>query len=748
MGRSANCHRELANFFDKPCPQYKGMLMTVRWTRLLAAHACSLVAIVASQLFCVNVPAATDTTSSGELEEVVVTAQKRVENLQNVPIAATVVSEESLTQKGLFNIGDLAPLVPNLNIFMGDGHGTPEFTLRGIGSASYQRNSSSTVAIYLDEFVLDTPTTQVGQLFDLQRVEALAGPQGTLYGKNSTGGAINFITRRPDGTSESNGTVTVGRFGEINAQVAGQTAITDGLSLRLAFNRNYSDGYSFNPVTDQHTDGLDDWGARLGLVYKTDNLNVFWKMYADANYNAQLDSEVLGVNTDGTTRPDNTNGVTKFKYPTVYDVSYQAYGHINQHNYGTAVNADYSLGDYTLTSISGYVDSVHRAGNEFSGSPLPEASVPHSDVSSHQISQELRVTSPDVGALKWIAGANFFHKYLRTYSEYDLGLGFLPSIRETDIEHTTSYAGFIDGTLKLGGGFSLIGGVRLTHDEKEMFFFDPAFSFIGPFNKLGTASWTEPTYRGVLNYQLNDQTLVYLSYNHGYRSGSFDSGLKSSPSQLVPANPEFVNNYEAGAKTTLFDNHLRLSSAFYYMRFLDMQLDALATYPAAICCSIVNAGLSRIVGAELEATAVVHDNVDIHLEATGDEGKFLKFQNGTNNYDGVTLGRLPTYKIRVSPEYHVPFHGGDIFLAPDVTVTGTTRVSTLPDLYGRDVQRAYTIVDAQFGYRQPKWSVFGWVKNATNYRVLMSTDLEASLGYMDLIHGPPMSFGITVTARY
>ena len=685
---------------------------------------------------------------NAKLEEIVVTAQKRTESLQTVPVAVTALSASTMTQKGVTQIDDLAAFVPGLDVWSGNGGGIPRFTLRGIGTQTDNQDTDGSVVVYMDEFALETRTTQSGQLFDLARVEVLRGPQGTLYGKNSTGGAINFITRRPDGSTEADGTVSVGRFGEYDVSAGAQTALADNVSIRVAVNRNYSDGYGFDVTTNKHTDGMDDWGTRIGLRYKTDNLDAFLKVFADGLDSAQQDAQVLGVNTaDGSPRADNSNPITGFIASPVMDVFAQSFGLIHTHNNGVGLNLDYALGRLTLSSITGFVHSVSRVAEDVDVSPFRVADVPHYDISSEEVMQEVRLSSPSTDVLSWIAGSNFSHRTLHDDNVYDFSALGIPVTTQDFYQKDTSYAGYFDGTLKLGDQFSVVAGVRLTHDSKQRRIVSADDPFIGPFDVTNSHSWTVPTYRGVLNYQMDADTLFYLSYSHGYQAGAYDSEIITIPAQFNSVNPEYVENYEGGIKTTVFDQHLRLASAFYYTLFRDLQVAI--PPPGGVCCGIVNAGKARIIGVDLEGTAIFSDNFDVNFEATYSSSKYLQFTNGTQNYAGASLGYLPNYKIKLSPEYRVPVKDGNFFLAPDVSVVGKSRHNSTTDAFGRDIQKAYAMVNAQVGFRADRgYSIYVWIKNATDKRVLTQFSDTSSFGFDSLIYGPPRTFGITVTARY
>jgi len=697
------------------------------------------------------VTARADEDSDTGLQEIVVTAQKRSESLQTVPIAVTAIGSDALTQKGVTSLFDLPALVPNLNITSPEGNMDPEITLRGIGSASFNDNTETAVASYLDEFVLNPPSAKLGQLFDLERVEVLRGPQGTLYGKNSTGGAINFITRRPDGTTETDVTVTSARYGTYNLVVGAQTGLTDNLSARVSIQRNYSDGYSFNTLTDQRLNNTDDWAGRLGLRYKTDTVDAYLKIFAYHSDTNGLAYTPIGVNADGSPRADNSSPISGYIPPKNVDVMAAQPTFSNVRTHGATLNSDFKLGSLTLTSVTGYLGTNGEFAFDADGSPFNLVYDEHLSY-TQELTQELRLASPADARLLWIAGASFF--YQKQHIQFPVQIYFVPTLPLFDLfdyESTKSYAAFADGTFKVNDSIDLFAGVRVTNDHKS-FLQKNAFNLatLGPLDSLSAHTWTKPTERVGLNLHLGAATLVYASYNRGYRSGEYDAGFLTSPAQVgKPVNPEYVNNYEMGLKTTGLNNRLRVNGDVFYMQFVDQQVPI--TPPGGICCSLVNAGKARVYGFEVEGTAVVSPNLEVQLSGTVVNSRYLQFAPSPGvSYAGQTLGRAPNYQIRLAPEYHTGLGEGELFLAPEVNVTGRSRVQAGVDSYGRDIQRAYTIVNAQFGYRGPaqKYSAFIYVKNLTDKRYMTYFSNVGITAVDQIFYSPPLSYGITLMVKF
>ena len=245
--------------------------------------------------------------------------------------------------------------------------------------------------------------------------------------------------------------------------------------------------------------------------------------------------------------------------------------------------------------------------------------------------------------------------------------------------------------------------------------------------------------------------MAYVSYSRGYRAGAYNNGFVTKTIQLSSVNPEFVDNYEGGIKATLFDHKLRFALDGFYMQFRNEQLDAAPAVPAgtpSLCCTTINAGRSRIFGAELNGSALLTDRFSVNFEGNVLNAKFQNFQYSTTvNYAGADLGYAPKYKVVISPEYHLPAGTGYFFLAPDFTFSGESRLSTTPNTYKLDIQKPYQMIDGQFGYRWGNgFSVFAWMKDITDKRVL--TRFTGGYGYDELFYTPPRTFGVTVTGRY
>ncbi len=682
--------------------------------------------------------------------EIVVTAQRRSESLQNVPIAAVALTGANLAQRGVQDMRDLALVSPSLKIDTPFGNTAPKITLRGVGSGSFNLNTETTVALYVDELVMNPVSSKLGQLFDVDRVEVLRGPQGTLYGKNSTGGAVNYITRKPDGTTAADASLTVARYGEYSIQAGAQTGLTDALSVRIAANRRYRDGYQHNNFTGRRVKDHDDWGGRITLRYDGGAIDASLKLFADRSRTDAFFINTYGVNADGSSTANGTNPITGFTpSPDIDSVSFDHRPRSDVDNRGVALNLEATLGELTLTSVSGYLRSIGHISQDQDGSPV-DAVATEFNSKADEYSQEIRLASDPGQPLNWIVGASAFHQDLRLNDAFLLPLFGLPPVVLDTREKTTSFAAFADTTWKLDDRISLIGGIRITTDKKS-FRHATGFSLIGPFDIARSRRWTEPSYRVGINYQAAPSTLLYLSYNRGYRSGAFDVGFPTTTEQFEAANPEFVDAFEGGIKTALFDRRLRLAADVFYEIFKDQQLLIQRSDPGSICCSLVNAGKSRIYGFELDGTARIASNVDLTIQGSVIRSKYLEFMSGPIDYSGTQLANVPRYQLRLAPEVRLPLASGDLFVSPDVQFTGRQRAAEAGvDPFGRDIQESYVRINGQLGYRDggDRFSAFVFVRNATNKRYKLDFARFTAFGYNQVTWSEPRSWGLTVTGRF
>lgn len=687
--------------------------------------------------------------SNTELNDIVVTAQRRQESLQKVPIAAIAETGAQLTRRNVRDLTDLSIISPSLKIDTPYGNTAPKITLRGVGSGSFNLNTETTVALYLDEFVLNPVSAKLGQLFDIDRVEVLRGPQGTLYGKNSTGGAINYITNRPDGTTEADLAATVARFGEYDITGGVQAPITDDLSARVSFNRRYREGYQYNSFLHTRVKDHDDWGGRIGLRYKTEAIDAYLKVFADRSHTDGYLIPTYGVNADGSSTATGVNPLTGLT-PTgnIDDIGSDVKPRGDVDNVGATLNLDVDLGGVKLSSISGYLHSVNHIFADQDGSPASVA-IADFNLNADEVSQELRLSSNTTSAFNWIAGASFFHQDEKLNDSFILPLLGLPPIVLITHEKTTSFAGFIDATYHFNRQFSLVGGIRLTTDKKDFHHQSP-FSLIGPFDVTEAKRWTRPTYRAGINFQIDPSTLLYASYNHGYRSGAFDIGFPSTTEQFKPANPEYVDSFEGGVKATLFDRHLRIAADVFYQKFKDQQLLIQRSDPGSICCSLVNAGKSKIYGFEFDGSAKLADNFDVNFQGSVLRSKYIDFRSGPINYSGQTLANIPSYQFRIQPELKVNYGAGHFFISPDLQFTGREHVSTTSDPFGRDTQNKYVLLNGQVGYQfdNSRYGAFLWIRNATNKRYKTDAAQFAVFGLNQVLYAEPRTYGLTVTGHF
>lgn len=618
------------------------------------------------------------------IEEIVVTAQKRSESVQRAPLAITAVSGDSLRSAGITSVDAVASSVPSLQL--GQTYGSANVSLRGISLNAVNWGVEGSIAFHQDGVFIQRPAAVLAGFYDIQRVEVLRGPQGTLYGRNATGGAINLITADPTSSTGGYFQATVGS----EEHFAGEGAIggpliagSDVLEYRLAFRVNHHNGYGRNEFTGGEVDNADDQGIRFKLAIKPgDRFNAL--ITGDYSHSKDRQTPHYGGTPFGAAPwgvelplPDGTSLPLGGELPiSVRNISSDLDPSHRATFWGITAKLDYDLGFGGLKSITAYRRSRNRTVGDLDQTSVYIASRTLLADNSKQFSQEFQL-SGHTDSSDWLAGLFYYH-------ETDQGNNNIPwnniilnvfgvpvpapgSITQGYFDgsqiQTDAYAAFGQYTRHLGSGVSVTVGARYSIERKSAINqgafdlatpYDPAVGIITPTEAAGTLQiqcgaglttigFANPddcipskvfrsfTPKVGFEYQLNPSTLLYASFSKGFKSGTYNLG---SPQR--PVNPEKVTDYELGVKSTLLDGKLRANIAGFYYDYKDLQVNRV------VVTSVVleNAASAEIYGLEAELIAKPIPQLQFDFSGSYLHARFQHFISGDSlrpQGDGVTV---------------------------------------------------------------------------------------------------------------
>lgn len=495
--------------------------------------------------------------SASTLEQITVTAQKFKQSEQQVPIAISAFNADELERRQVFNLQDVKYLVPNLYLEANlSNAGTPKIFMRGIGQANSAFSFDSPVGIYVDDVYYPKEVGSMVDFFDIDRIEVLRGPQGTIYGRNSSIGAIRIITKAPPlETADAIGDVTFGSEHERDARVAvGLPLIQDKVGFRIAFNSKYNDGFQTDTVNGDRADSADSNAVRAQLLTKVnDNLSVTIRGdYLRDNSRPAVAANFLN------------NDLSTLQYQSERSYS-QGTAQSWLETFGSSVTVDWSLGGEKLTSISAWRGVNTRNAFDSDGTLQASFEVPHSDLNDRSITQEVFVTGPRLGSLpvNWVGGVFYLHE--ATGYLWSLQI-FAPPSAQDFTQKVDSLAGYFQGTYHLTDKLAATAGGRYTTEHKDFdvvsHLADGSFDFSYSNHHLVT---DRATWRAALNYQLRSAVMLYASAATGFRSG----GLNGNATDLADVTggafqPEDTLMYEAGVKSEFLEHRLRVNADYYY----------------------------------------------------------------------------------------------------------------------------------------------------------------------------------------
>ncbi|WP_153114784.1 TonB-dependent receptor [Rhodocyclus tenuis] len=666
-------------------------------------------------------------TEATTLEKVVVTAQKREESAQDVGVAITVLSGEELQARGISNVNQLQNEVPSLEVEPAFGSGQAQFRIRGIGFQDYGPNNSSAVGVYVDEVSYGFPVQTQGLLFDLERVEVLRGPQGTLYGKNTTGGAINFLTRKP--TKEFEGGVSVGYSSYDTKTVQGFLSgpISESLRGRFSFATEQGGAWQHNRETGEKLGAKDisairgqleldvtrDLRVNLTASYGQDKSDAqgLYLFTARPNYGYAADSDRTATGWGRTAAFSNLIGVSQSQKPSRDN---------DATNVTLAVNWD--LDAVKLTSITGGQKFNRRELADWDGTSINHADVYWKDDASI-FSQEFRLASNKTSDLNWVLGAYYAKEKLDEdwYTDFTRDYGVITRTKYKQDSETQALFGQLD--YKLTQNWKGIIGVRQEHEKRTVSDFSTSTTPVQAWASIAdaSASLSSNSTSGKLGleYQLDKNALIYGSVSRGIKSGGITTHNTFNALALTPFEPETLLAYETGFKADL-SNNLRVNAAVFHYDYHNQQFQDVTTSPSgALIGKIINIKSSAVDGGEVELSWVPLSGLTV-TQSLG--YKHATFRDFNSPLLGNLSGKdqfLPKLSYGGSVAYAWAAAGYRLKLAGDYSYHDTYKswLNLLnPD--GGNVYdiKSYWLANARFEVTQvgAPWQLSFWVRNLFN----------------------------------
>ncbi len=694
----------------------------------------------------------------GALADIVVTAEKREGSVQRTALAITAIGGEALRAQAINSVENLAPSLPNVNF--GKNVGFARIAIRGVGLDTTVIGQEGRVAYHADGIYISRPTAAIATFFDVNRVEVVRGPQGTLYGRNATAGAINVITNDPETGMHGYGKVTVGNYGLIQSESA-ITGGDDRLAVRIALQTVDRGGYGHNLALGEDIDNEHTFALRSKIRFAP---SPSFDIVLSGDYSREKDQafvyHYLGVGSPGLLPLGQLLGGTLPANPRDTQSDVPQYNMREFYGFGAVANAD--LGFAKLTSVTGYRHSFTDYRTDADGTSAVTETF-HILERAHQFSQELRLAG-DVGPVKYLLGGYYFSEDIFGFNAFTPlrrptpPYGFAQGVDFRGTTTTRASAAFGQLEYEILRGLTLTAGARYSHEVKGINHegmqdlatpYNPTVPFV--YTQFQVASETENsvTPRFGLEYRVAPDILLYATYAKGFKSGGYNNNSFGDP--LLP---EKLTDYEGGIKAEFLQHKLRTNLAAFSYDYTNLQLQKVVG-SAAIP---LNAGRAVVRGVETEVAVRPARRLElsanasylysvIHDFATSDAARPTL---GVINIDGNRLPQAPRYTVNVAAAYTVNSSVGDFTLRGEAAFTGLVYFS----FYNRPEvsQDAFAKYNAFLNFTGDRkgFTASLFVRNIANKRTISSAQVSAGFSRFPIVgaYDPPRTFGGSIGYRF
>jgi iron complex outermembrane receptor protein len=689
-----------------------------------------------------------------ELQEVVVTAQKREESLQNTTASVLALGNDVIESLGVKNVNDLQSQMPGVQ-FMSSG--LTNTTIRGVGTYNNQPNVDAAVAWNIDGTYISHHMATPAILFDLERVEVVRGPQGTLYGRNSNGGSINVITGMPKlGEWHSRASLAAGNYSQLNGELMVNIPVNDSIAIRAAFANDHRDGYF-----EDGGEAKNDYAARVRLLFQpSERVDVIgtveWQNVDDSNPGvsycppwAQQQrpacQTVTWIPYQGLGLPGNF-----LQYGTAGPIGDNP-GYIRRTNAGAYVQWDYKGDVATLTSITNW---HHYNREELHVWDFNSYSPKHINT---YMTQEFRLAGAPGSHVDWVGGVFYSQEDSDGVERFGTQLApdrqVFQAASSYGVERgrVTSAAAFGEIGLPVTDRLTLRGGLRFTYENKELpgtararlNTANPVIVQTGDTLKKNKVTWLVGG-----DYHITPDNMLYVKVSTGFKSGT----VNAVPAYLPVATtttPEEITAYQIGSKNRFMNNRIEVNLEAFHYDYKGYQVVVVATDPTGFFPGVffpsVNAQKARFNGGEIESHFLVFDRGQFDLAVSLLDAKHTKFVTPTFDWSGHKVQRSPPYTITAGYSHTFPLaNGGSVFgRISSMLVDGNyTRDSNLPG----DWEASYTNTSLNIGYRTPDnhWSLTGWVRNIEDKAVMSVAQGAVGRPGWNVFMFPPRMWGFTL----
>ncbi len=726
-----------------------------------------LAAINSGVAIAADAPTATSMPSgAGTLDEIVVTAQKREQNLQTVGTSITAFDGASLRKLGLSDVTAISNQTPGMQ-FNQYGATVTVYNLRGVSQNDFSDHQEAPIAVYADDAYIASMGALAGSLFDIQRVEILRGPQGTLFGRNATGGLIHYISEKPKFDDDGYVSVTGGNYGTLNTEGAFNHAVSDRFAVRASFATSYHDGYIKNLIGPS-INNEKQYAGRVQFLYKpSEQGEVLLKIHGVVNDNetagnyswapSAWDSQARGKFTD-----PNLGDFTGYSSANTdpFTQAEDRRGIFNRTVLGATLHVNWNFDAFNFTSVTDYLHLQKRYGEDSDVSPQP---IFNYDTLQHyhQLAQELRLNGT-VGALKWITGLYFLDYHTSNDEKVSIISAFGGPSDAAFTLTTQSQSIFGQLEYDFAPSFTGIAGARYTSDKKtfDYLFTNPGFSPDDPYNR-GLYPSANHTYNNVtgkleLDYKFAPDSMLYVSVNRGAKGGGWSApsagvGEYAPPPGAAPPvsvtslpyDQETLTSYELGEKYTFWDGRARLNGALFYYDYHNYQ----GFFLAGLTQVVQNID-ATVKGGELEFAVAPMRGMNLQLGVSHLETVAKNVPLALGGTISTELPQAPKWSLNAVARYEWPVPSGQLAVEADAKWNAHEYLELLNSQV--DYQASYALSNARFTYTNDAghWDVSAWVRNVTNkyYRVY-NLDLSV-IGWNQSVYGPPRTYGATFNYRW